>query len=94
MKTSKQNPPCPSCNSKNICPIFWGYPADMEWYLEALAKEEIALGGCIVSDNDPKWECNDCKHRWGKREDEEDEWEITYDEDFPFTESVNRWGPD
>ena len=92
MKTSKQNPPCTSCNSKNTCPIFWGYPGDMEWYLEAVAKKEIALGGCTVSDNDPKWECNDCSWRWGKREDEEDEWEITYDEEFPYTESVNRWG--
>ena len=84
---------CPSCGSKNTCPIFWGYPADMEHYLESIAKKEIAVGDCCIGDNDSKWECNDCKHRWGKRDDN-DEWEITYDEDFPFTESIDRRGTD
>ena len=93
LKSEKKNPACPSCNSKNTCPIFWGYPAYMEKYLEAISKKEIAAGGCTVTDNDPKWECSDCKHRWRKRNDG-DEWEITYDESFPFTESVDRWGPD
>jgi len=91
MKKQQKNPGCPSCKSKNTCPIFWGYPGDMDWYLQAIAKKEIAAGGCTVSDNDPKWECSDCKHRWGKRNDD-DEWEITYDEEFPFTESIDRWG--
>ncbi len=81
------NSVCPSCGSDKTCRIFWGYPADMELYLAAIAKKEIVPGGCTISDNDPKWECSDCKHRWGKREDDEDEWEITYDEDYPFTES-------
>ena len=61
-------PVCPSCKSKNTCLILWGYPADMEKYLEAISKKEIAAGGCTVSDNDPKWECADCKWRWGKRD--------------------------
>jgi len=78
---------CPSCGSDKTCIIFCGYPEDMEWYLEAIAKKEIVPGGCNVSDNDPRWECSDCKHRWGKREDDDDEWEILYDEDYPFTES-------
>jgi len=64
---SKKNPPCPSCGSKNACHIFWGYPANMEQYLEAIAKKEIAAGGCCISDNDPKWECIKCNLRWGKR---------------------------
>jgi len=78
---------CPSCGCDKTCIIFWGYPADMEWYLDAVAKKEIVPGSCKVSDNDPKWECSDCKHRWGKSKDEDDEWEILYDEDYPFTES-------
>jgi len=83
----KENrPDCPSCKSKNTCIIFWGYPGDMEWYLDAVAKKEIVPGGCTISDNDPKWQCNDCRHRWGKRVDEE-EWELLYDEDYPYTES-------
>jgi len=60
-------PECPSCRSKKTSLIFWGYPGDMEWYLAAIAKNEITPGGCILSENDPKWECNDCSHRWGKK---------------------------
>ena len=68
MKNTIKNPVCPSCKSKNTCKIFWGFPGDMEWYLEAVAKKEIVPGGCTVTDNDPKWECNDCSNRWGKRD--------------------------
>jgi len=64
----KKNPLCPSCGRKNTCSIFWGYPGDMEWYLGAIAKKEISSGGCVLSKNDPKWECNDCSYRWGKRD--------------------------
>jgi len=59
---------CPKCNKESIAEILWGYPADMEAIVDELEKKEIILGGCIVTDHDPKWECNDCHHRWGERE--------------------------
>ncbi|GBL42206.1 hypothetical protein EMGBD3_15740 [Nitrosarchaeum sp.] len=55
---------CPSCNGKNIAKIFWGYPADMEWYLKSIEEKKIVGGGCCVSQDDPKWKCTDCYHRW------------------------------
>ena len=36
---------------------------------EKLDKKEIVLGGCCVTNHDPKGECNDCNHQWGERED-------------------------
>jgi len=54
----KKTPPCPKCKSKKTTWIFYGYPADMEKYLEAVAKKQIAPGGCTISENDPKRECN------------------------------------
>ena len=30
-----------------------------------LERKDVVLGGCIVTEHDPKWECNDCHHRWG-----------------------------
>ena len=54
----------PSCNGKNIAKIFWGLPEDTRSLEDALEKKEIVLGGCCVSQNDPKWECTDCYHRW------------------------------
>ncbi len=59
---------CSSCDGKNIAEILWGYPENTESLEEALEKKEIVLGGCLITDHDPKWECNDCNHRWGERE--------------------------
>jgi len=67
---SEEHPSCPECKSKNVALIFWGYPGDMEWYLEAIAKKEIVGGGCTVSNHDSKWQCTDCYHGWGKRDDD------------------------
>ncbi len=64
--TKKQT--CPSCNGKNIAKILWGLPADMKSIEEALGRKEIVLGGCCVTDHDPKWECTDCYHRWVGRD--------------------------
>ena len=59
---------CPKCNKNWIAEIFWGYPSDVNSIEDSLEKKEIVLGGCIISCNDPKWECNHCNHRWGDAE--------------------------
>ncbi len=61
---------CPECNKTWIAEILWGYPADIKSLEEALEKKEIVLGGCLVTNHDPTWECNDCNHRWGERDDD------------------------
>jgi hypothetical protein len=61
-------PSCPNCNSENVAWIFWGYPGDMSAIKEDLDKGEIVLGGCVITEHDPKWECIDCHHRWGERD--------------------------
>jgi hypothetical protein len=61
---------CPECDGKNIAFILWGYPSNLESMEVELSKKEIVLGGCMVTDHDPKWECNECLHRWGKRDDD------------------------
>jgi len=40
MSSIKKNPTCQHCGSKNTCKIFWGYPGNMEWYLDAVAKKD------------------------------------------------------
>jgi len=59
---------CPSCNCKNIAIIFWGFSGDMKELEKEIEEKKIVLGGCIVTDHDPKWECTDCYHRWGERD--------------------------
>ena len=61
---------CPECNGTNIALILWGYPGNMDAIKEELEKGKIVLGGCLVTDHDPKWGCNVCNHRWGKRDDD------------------------
>jgi hypothetical protein len=61
---------CSECNGKSVALIFWGYPADMRELEKEIEENEIVLGGCLVTDHDPKWECTDCHHRWGEREDD------------------------
>jgi hypothetical protein len=50
--------PCPKCGSLDVVPILYGYP--MEEAMEAAKRGEIALGGCCVSDDDPRKHCKAC----------------------------------
>ena len=53
---------CPICGSGGV-PVLYGLPA-----LEAAKAEQegrIALGGCVVFDEGPMWECRGPgRHRW------------------------------
>ena len=60
------NPNCPSCKGKNVALILYGYFAPTKEITTGLAENKITFGGCLISKNDPKWECTDCGHSWGK----------------------------
>jgi len=66
-------PKCPKCKSADVGIILWGYPFVMPEYREEFDKElasgKTHLGGCLVTDNDPKWQCNNCCNKWGRRDD-------------------------
>lgn len=52
---------CPACGSKRIAYIVYGlqvFTPELEAKMKA---GQITLGGCCVSDDDPKWECADCE---------------------------------
>jgi hypothetical protein len=54
---------CPACGSDQVVPIAYGFP-DHDMALDAQAGK-IELGGCDITDNDPKWVCRSCDSRWG-----------------------------
>ena len=56
---------CPKCQSTNRAEILWGL-ANKKMIKEELKRKEIVLGGCHVTHNDPKWQCNECRTRWGR----------------------------
>jgi len=72
---------CPECNSSSVAIILWGY-LDPNKIKEQLDKKEIVLGGCCITEHDPKWECNECNHQWGRREDDELDSDNTNSFDF------------
>ena len=53
---------CPKCGSPNFIPILYGVPGPQG--LEAVARREIAFGGCSVQLDGPRWCCPRCSLRW------------------------------
>jgi hypothetical protein len=55
---------CPECRSLEVIPIVYGLPGTE--LTEQAERGEVALGGCILTGNDPAWHCTACEHRWGR----------------------------
>jgi predicted RNA-binding Zn-ribbon protein involved in translation (DUF1610 family) len=51
---------CPNCGHSPVAEILWGMPAFSEKLEADLKAGRVKLGGCIVSDDDPAWECQKC----------------------------------
>ncbi len=51
-------PPCPGCGATDVIPIVYGYPT-LETS-EAWERGEIQLGGCIIGEESPEYECRAC----------------------------------
>lgn len=49
---------CVACGGERFVPIVFGYPLPETF--EAAERGEVVLGGCIVSDDDPKVACAAC----------------------------------
>ena len=55
---------CPKCGGTDIAMILYGLPSDELLNSKKVKERKIILGGCGVSNNDPKLECNDCGWRY------------------------------
>ncbi|MFZ3150893.1 MAG: hypothetical protein WA116_04330 [Anaerolineaceae bacterium] len=51
---------CPVYKSKRIATIQYGYPIYSEDLQRKLDEGKITIGGCCITEDDPKWECVDC----------------------------------
>ena len=57
-KNSSTKPTCEKCGAPKL-PIVYGYPSQ-SMFRDA-ARGKIALGGCVVFGNAPRWKCSaDC----------------------------------
>lgn len=57
---------CPRCGSGNAIKFLYGEPTGEALFMEAQGK--IKLGGCLITDINPEYYCNDCKNEWNRKE--------------------------
>ncbi len=55
---------CPNCGSRDAAAILYGFPCFSDELNRKIAAKKVVLGGCCTGQDDPKWECNECTHRW------------------------------
>lgn len=67
---NKKPDKCPFCTSTNLRQYVFGLPT-----AEAFDSSKYILGGCEISDHNPKWGCIDCGAKFFKGD---DPWETDY----------------
>ena len=60
-------PRCPVCGKGKPARIVYGYPNGSVEFGRDLSEGRITLGGCCVTEDDDKWECNACGYTWGSK---------------------------
>jgi hypothetical protein len=58
------NKKCPGCGAKNTAFIQYGLPNFDKSLEQDLDKDLIVLGGCDIFEDNPKFQCNECKYSW------------------------------
>ena len=65
MKKTNGKKKCPKCGSINVLLIHYGYIDDPD-VIQQINNGEFATGGCLISEDSPKWECGECKNQFAK----------------------------
>lgn len=62
MRYDSPNKPknCPRCGSTQIADIMYGMAAMSEELEDNLRSGKVVLGGCVITADDPKWQCAEC----------------------------------
>lgn len=55
---------CPSCGSPRVASILYGEPTFDSDLQHDIDSQRVVLGGCMVSEGMPEWQCVDCHHDW------------------------------
>ena len=54
----KVNPKCSYCNSKDVIPIFYGYPTSKDY--QEYERGNLKFGESIILGPKPSWHCKKC----------------------------------
>ena len=53
---------CPECHAQEGVNIVYGYPTQETF--ELVKEGRLAIGGCIVDDENPDYKCMKCGYQW------------------------------
>lgn len=68
MTTIREKPikiTCPYCGSKHIGEYLYGLPIFSASLEKKVNEGKIILGGCIITEDSPKYWCHDCEKNFG-----------------------------
>lgn len=65
--TGRKTAKCPKCGEAKTIPIVYGMPGPE--LFEAAERGEVVLGGCVLGDENPVWQCKACGAHWGRLSD-------------------------
>lgn len=52
---------CPKCHHTPIAYVLYGYPNfDDKTLMQEVEEGKIVLGGCVVYEDRPTWQCTSC----------------------------------
>jgi DNA-directed RNA polymerase subunit RPC12/RpoP len=60
MKRNRKPRKCSNCGSKRIANILYGMPGFSDELQRDIELGKIILGGCLIGEDDPDWQCADC----------------------------------
>lgn len=64
-RAKKQKPICPYCGSEHIGEYLYGLPIISASLEKKVNEGKIILGGCIITEDSPKYWCYDCEKDFG-----------------------------
>ncbi|HLA09031.1 MAG TPA: hypothetical protein VJ023_00325 [Pyrinomonadaceae bacterium] len=67
IKVNRKPRTCLECGSKRVAVILYGLPNFSDD--ELMRKEElgkIVFGGCVITGEDPLWQCVDCRQKYDR----------------------------
>jgi len=59
---------CPMCGSSRIADILYGYCKFSKELENAVRTGKVVLGGCVLTGNEPTWQCVDCNTTFFRKE--------------------------
>lgn len=66
MRRSDVPAACPACRSRRVAWIGYGFPDFTPKLQREIDEERVVLGGCVVFEDAPRWQCMACGERWGR----------------------------